>query len=475
MRILLVRPPRIKQAITIGEFMFCEPVGLESVYRVLAPDNTVRIHDMMVNNTDIVAECISWKPDVVGLTSLCVDVNNVLALARQVKTHDSGIITMVGGTQAFLQSQCFQDDSIDHIMQYTTTDNLKQLIASLAAGGSVPLLDGVLSRVNGYKSTGVKGYNEYIVPDTFATKQYRQHYSYFGYKPCAIMQTSQGCSKHCRFCLRWRLEGGIELPQDMAVVFDQIRRTAEPSIMIYDNDFLCDGSRLEQLCDLLEKHGIAKNFMCYGSVHSILKNRAAVARFAKNGLRAVLVGYESFNPHELAQYEKKSTVDDNLEAARFLKQIRVDAWASFMMHPDWAAGDFRKFRRYIRQLHPEISSMTPLTPFPNLPLFEEFKDRLLIAVEDYDKWSFGSVSIMPSKMSLRRYYLQILVTNVYVNLFMNNTFYLVRKFGVGTLFRLLAGSVRLMKRYVLLMLHSGEQEAALLARLNRSGMRSIER
>jgi len=31
MKILLVRPPRIKQAVTLGELMFCEPIGLEIV------------------------------------------------------------------------------------------------------------------------------------------------------------------------------------------------------------------------------------------------------------------------------------------------------------------------------------------------------------------------------------------------------------------------------------------------------------
>ena len=31
MKILLVRPPRIKQAITLGNFMFSEPLGLEMI------------------------------------------------------------------------------------------------------------------------------------------------------------------------------------------------------------------------------------------------------------------------------------------------------------------------------------------------------------------------------------------------------------------------------------------------------------
>jgi radical SAM superfamily enzyme YgiQ (UPF0313 family) len=452
MRILLVRPPRIRKAITIGEFMFCEPIGLEALYAVLKKDHCVKILDMMIEKTNIIDECIEWRPDVVGLTSLCVDVNNVLAIARRIKAHDSRIVTMVGGTQAFVEPSAFHDDSIDHVVKYSTTENLQELIGHLSRGEAAPPIDGVESRENGFESTGVEGRNEYMVPDITSTVHYRKHYSYFGYRPCAIMQTSQGCSKQCGFCLRWRIEGGKEQPQDMAVVFDQVRRIEESNIMIFDNDFLCDGARLNELCELLEANGVKKTFLCYGSVNGILKNREAVARFAKNGLSAVLVGYESFSAAELAHYRKKSTTDDNLEAAAFLKEIKVDAWASFIMHPDWSRDDFRKFRRYIRKLRPEISSMTPLTPFPVLPLYKEFADRLIVKRDEYEKWNFGTVSIMPSQMSLRRYYLQILLSNLYVNLFMNNTIYLVRKFGVMTLVRLLGGSVRLMNRYVMLML-----------------------
>lgn len=456
MRILLVRPPRMKQAITVGEFMFCEPIGLECLYSVLKHKHTIKILDMMVDKTDIVDECINWKPEVIGMTSLCIDVKNVLNIARQVKAYDEKIITMVGGSQTFVEPSAFHDNAIDHVMQYTSRQNLLELFSRLAKGRVNSPIDGIESRALGFKSTGVAGRNEYIVPDIECTAQYRKHYSYFGYRPCAIMQTSQGCGKQCRFCLRWRIEGGSEQPQELEVVFKQIQRINEPNIMIFDNDFLCNAARLNELCELLEKNEVKKNILCYGSVHSILKNQAAVKRLAKNGLRAVLVGYESFNSEEMKQYEKKSTVDDNLEASRFLKKIKVDAWASFMLHPDWKIEDFRKFRRYIRKLSPEISSMAPLTPFSILPLYKEYSNRLLIDRNEYEKWNFGEVSIMPSQMSLRRYYLEILLSNLYVNLFMNNTVYLVRKFGIVTLVRLLSGSIRLMKRYIVLMLRCGK-------------------
>jgi hopanoid C-3 methylase len=454
MRILLVRPPRIKQAVTIGEFMYSEPIGLEIVYAVLSPKHTVKILDLMIESISLTDYCKEWQPDVVGFTTLCVDVRNVFMLADEVKSFNPDIVTVVGGTQTYFAPKIFCVNSIDHVMHYTTRENLTILFKHLEKGDKVPLIDGILSKSNGFEKTAIRGRNEYLVPDIQCTAKYRHHYSYFGYKPCAIIQTSLGCSKQCDFCLRWRLEGGTEDPQDIDLVYDQIQRITEPSIMIFDNDFLCSAERLNQLCDRLEADGIKKNFVCYGSVFSILQNRPAISRFAQNGLAAVLVGYETFSPEELRRYKKKSTVEDNLEAATFLREIKVDVWASFMMHPDWSPADFSSLRAYIQKLKPQISSCSPLTPFPNLPLYNTYKDRLLVSITDYEQWSFGMVTIRPSKMTLRRYYIELLKTNLYIAFVVNNPGYLVSKFGPATLIRIMLGSLKLMQKYIKLAWYS---------------------
>ncbi len=444
MNILLIRPPRPPKAITIGEFMFCEPLGLEAVYAVLR-EIYLRKH----------------KPDAVGITALCIDVNNVLELARAVKAVDLGIPVVVGGTQAQLAPHAFADPAVDYVMSHTTAVGLNRLFAALAAAEGadnrlVYAIPGVQSVRQGIPDKIRLQKNEYLIPDSTSTRRYRAKYSYFGYKPCALLQTSQGCGKCCTFCLRWRIEGATEAHQDMKLIFQQIRDIPNPNIMIIDNDFLCDGNRIDELCDFLAQEKIVKNFLCYGSVHSVLGNRESVRRFAEHGLKAVLVGYESFNPAELAGYHKKATVEDNLEVSRLLRQWGVDVWASFILHPDWDHADFKIFRRYIKRLGPEISSLSPLTPFPGLPAFAEFQDRLLFDVKDYEQWSFGQVSIQPGKMSLRAYYLEVLLTNLQVNFFMNNALYLVRRFGVLTLVRLAVGGLRLSMRYLATMWKSGQ-------------------
>ncbi len=463
MRILLIRPPRPPKAITIGEFMFCEPLGLEAVYGVLQEKHQVALLDMMAEQKEEQVNIEQYlqenPPEAVGITALCIDVTNVLELARIVKTVAAKIPVVVGGTQAQLMPQAFADPAIDYVMYQTTATGLHSLFDALAVStNTVPNIAGILPVQEGLSNIPAKiGWqkNEYLVPDRSSCEQYRNQYSYFGYTPCALLQTSQGCSQCCSFCLRWRIEGGKEAHQDMEVIFAQLRAINEPSIMIIDNDFLCNGERLEQLCDFLDQEDIRKNFLCYGSVHSLLQNQESVRRFAQHGLKAVLVGYESFQANELVGYKKKATVEDNLKAAHLLQQWGVDAWASFIFHPDWDHADFREFRRYIRQLRPEISSLSPLTPFPGLPAFQEFEDRLLFAVQDYEQWSFGNIVIRPSRMSLRAYYAQVLLTNLEVNFFMNNVFYLVRRFGLRTLFRLTVGGIRLTLRYLAAMWRAG--------------------
>ncbi|KJS22967.1 MAG: radical SAM protein [Clostridiaceae bacterium BRH_c20a] len=451
MRILLVRPKRRKKSITLGEFMFSEPLGLECIAAILRDKHEVKILDLMVGKEDFSQELIGFKPQIVGFTSLCVDVRGVKELALKTKEIDERVIILAGGTQAFLAPENFFCGEIDHIVKYTTQDNIRKLFYYLENGEKVPLIDGVHSRENSFQSTDVSGINEYITPDREATEKYRSHYTYFGYQPCALLQTSRGCSSHCSFCLRWKIEGGQEQDEPMENIIAQIQRIAEPSIMIIDNNFLYSQERLENFCHLLESDNIQKNFICYASVESIIHHRETLNRLSKNGLRACLVGYESFKAEELAGYNKKATIKENILAAEILKELGIACWASFILNPDWNTKDFLQFRKYVKELAPEISTLTPLTALPGTLLYNKYKERILFAPDDYDQWSFSVVSIKPSKLSLRHYYFEVLKTNLYVNLLLNNPSYVIQQFGLGTVLRLIKGSLKFLLIYIKLM------------------------
>ncbi len=454
MKILLVRTGRRKQAITLGEFMFSEPIGLECIYAALKDRHQIRILDLMVDKVDLLQELGTWRPDVIGITSLCIDVIPVLQLADKAKAWNPKVITVVGGTQAFLGPESFFKDSIDHVFRFTTRENLKQLFTILEQGDTPPQIDGIHSKCHTFLSTPIDGINDYMLPDRSSTLKYRSHYSYFGYRPCAIMQTSRGCSNRCSFCLRWKIEGCRELDEPLDNIISQIKEIQEDSIMIYDNNFLYHEARLKEFCRRLKAENIRKNFICYGSVRSIITHPDAIKVFAQNGLRAVLVGYESFKQEHLDDYHKRTTPEDNLSAGKILREASVDCWASFILHPDWDRTDFCTFRRYMKHLRPQITSLVPMTPFPGSTLEKQYAGRIFIDKEDYDMWSFSAVTIRPSKMTLRKYYWEVLKSNLYVNLFLNNPAYMTQKFGIMTNLRVIKGSLRVVWKYIMLLLYS---------------------
>ncbi len=461
MKILLVRPPRIKQAITVSDFMFAEPLGLEMIYGQFEEHHEVEIFDMMVEKGSLTGRLAKVLPEVVGITSLCIDVFEVLSLCREAKGFNPEITTMVGGTQAFLSPRSFADPSVDYIAEFVDESNLKQLFASLElanvdkpeAEEKIALIPGIRTSFKGFASNGVKGRNQYLLPNRESTSRYRPKYSYFGYKPAAIMEFGTGCAKGCEFCLRWRIEGSEEKLIDRELIKKDLASIQEPTIMLVDNDFFASEQKLRTFFCLVRELKLRKNFIVYASVKGILSYEPLVKEFQDLGLKAVIIGYESFNDTELADYRKKSDTHDNLKVARILEHVGIEVWASFIAHPDWSKEDFRKLRKTVSLLKPQISSINPLTPFPNLPLYEKYKDRLLYPREDYKSWSFGQVMIRPSKLSLREYYYELLITNLYVNLVVNHKTEMIKRYGFRRVIRLAAGSVWNLLRYCRLMIN----------------------
>lgn len=453
MRILLVRPPRIKQAITLSDFMFSEPLGLEMIYGVLKEKHEVEIFDMMIETDSLTKKINEYKPSLVGITSLCIDVTKVLELCKETKIMDLRIITVVGGTQAYLNPEGFYNEKVDYIFEYTTKDNINKFFNAVNNGETI-LIDGIRSRILSYKTTEQKGRNEYMLPDRGSTKKYRHEYSYFGYRPAAIMEFGTGCEKVCDFCLRWRIEGVKEKLIDMELTEKDLINIKEQTIMFIDNDFLASEEKIISFLNIGKNLKLRKNYIMYGSVKGVITYEKYLNKLSELGLKAFLIGYETFSDDELSAYHKKSSTDDNFKASEILRKHKIDVWASFMAHPDWDKNNFKSLRKYIKKLKPQITTISPLTPFPNLPMYKEYEGRLLYAKEDFEKWSFGQVMIRPSKISLKTYYYELLKTNLYVNIFINKNTEMIKKFGFLNILRILKGSLKAVKKYILLMKYS---------------------
>lgn len=451
MRVLLVRPWVNKKITTVKNFLFGEPLGIECVSTILKEQgHEVMLVDFMVEERGRIQDYLaSFRPQVVGITSQCTDVENVLQIAQGTKLYDEKIKIIVGGVQAMVYPNSFFSPWVDYVFKATTRANYKTLMRLIESGASqTDNIEGIYSRALNFENEIESCYNEYIRPDTQCTERYRNKYKYVGFQPCAVIQTSFGCRNRCQFCVRWKLEGPVLREVDIHEIVDQIYDLKEPYVMICDNDFLINRRRLEKFCTLLEERNIQKQYICYGSVNSILEKPDLFDRLRRNGLIAVIVGYESFDDQQLKAYHKAATTDENLKATRILQSHDIACWGSFILHPDWDKQDFKKLSEYKKQLRPELMTFSPLNPHPLTPLFEQYKNRLLYDETDYEKWNFGDVLIRPSKMSLRRYYFEVLKFTFGVNLNLHSVRYTIRAFPLSNTLRMLFGFNTLVGVYI---------------------------
>jgi len=450
MRILLVRPWINKHITTVKNYLFGEPLGLECFATLLKELSLeVLLVDFMVETSGQIEPYLaSFKPDAVGITSQCTDVENVKRIAETVKRERPETAVIVGGVQASLYPDAFFVPCIDYIFKSTTRANVQAFIHMLQNGEKGHRIDGIYDQSLNFINTGEFCYNEYVVPDRSSTARYRSEYKYVGFQPCAIVQTAYGCRNRCHFCLRWKIEGAEVREVAIEEIVKQIGDLDEPYYLICDNDFLINKSRLEAFCHHMEAQNIQKQFVCYGSVNSILEKPEVLSRLRKNGLVAVILGYESFDDQQLTDYNKASTVDDNERATQLLKSKDIACWGSFIVHPDWDKGDFKRLIRYIKRLKPELTTFSPLVPHPLTSIYETYRSRLLYEVTDYDKWNFGDVLIRPSKMSLKAYYFQVLKLALMVNFNAHSVKYTLKAFPLRNTLKMLTGFNVLFSVYI---------------------------
>jgi hopanoid C-3 methylase len=391
MRVLLVMPTPFENGRLGLEnvIWLSEPVALTSVGTAIEDRHEVRVLDLRLEDEDaLVRTLTSWRPDVVGTTSMTTDAYQAKAVLRTARSVCPDALTVVGGHHPTLCPDEFDVDYVDVIVQGEGEHTLREIMDRWTR--QKPAGDRTFEGVQGTRWRDVAGVrhvnpkreqssslDDLPSPNRRLVAKYQGRYFFTAFRPMASIFTSRGCSFDCNFCAIWEFYERRTRYLSARKIVDQMEACAEPFVFILDDNFLTNKRRVVELCEEMEWRGLKKLWMTQGRTDFAADHPELVARLARNGLVMLLSGFESNDDDNLAALRKKSSWQKNLRANEVLRESGVLSTGIFMVRADWTKEQFDQLYEYVNSLDIGVPLFTILTPLPGTQLHRAYKDKLL--------------------------------------------------------------------------------------------------
>lgn len=434
MKIVLLRPKPDSETIGLQHVMICEPLELEYVGAVLENDHQVVLYDMILEKNSIEEIVKIEMPDMVCMTGYISHVNILMDYSRCIKQINDKILTVVGGVHAEVVPEDFEKGSFDYIISANPLD----YIVSIANGN-------VFSRI--IKAEKSRNF-DYPHPARHLSDRYRKDYYYMFHNPCSLIKTSFGCPYNCSFCFCKTITDGTYFTRSIEDVIDELKTIDDEEIYIVDDDFLFDEKRLNEFCDAVEKQGIHKKYLVYGRADFIAENPVVMKRLKAVGLRAVIVGLESYSDKDLDSYNKNSKIHASEACIKLLSTLDIECYGTFIIGLDWEKTDFKSLHQFIVKTGIQFVNLQPLTPMPGTGVYEKSSKDWIVKTDDFAKWDMAHLVVQPEHLSIRRYYFEIVRLYYRVTLRPVMVLRVLKKYPFKENIKLTIGANRVMWQYI---------------------------
>ncbi len=442
MNILLIRPRPNRETIGLQHVMICEPLELEYIASNIDIENAnINIIDMIIEKRSLEYFMKKYNPDVVGMGGYITHVNTIKNYAKRIKKLNPKCIIVVGGVHSEVVPQDYVSDDIDYIIE---ANGIKTFNEILNRNDN--------RRIDGIYRPGKKSEKEacfdYNFPNRSKVDKYKDKYYYMFHNPCALIKTSFGCPYNCSFCFCKEITNGKYFTRSIDSLINELKGIEEDEIYIVDDDFLFSKDRILEFCRKLKENSIDKKFLVYGRSDFIYHNEDVIKEFEQRGLRAVIVGLESFKDEDLDKYNKKTDILANEEAVRILQKYDIEVYGTLILDMDFSKDDFKNLYKWLKKLDLIFVNLQPLTPLPGTDIYEEYKDRFIVDREEFEKWDLAHLVLNPTKITIRRYYFEMIKLYYKITLNPKNAIRLIKKYGFYEVLKLSLGSSLVTMQYL---------------------------
>lgn len=380
MRILLIQPDSRVELIGWGDMgAISEPLALEYIASaVSSADHDMELLDLRLHKGTLPERLEHFKPDLVAVTGYSMHVLRILAICREVKSALPDCRTIVGGHHATLLPEDFFAPEIDHVVCGEGVGPFRELILQLDDKVKTPMLSGSWTNIEGefVKGPEAKEFevDEIPLPNRHISLADRESYFIDWMKPIALMRNTVGCPYRCSFCSLWKIMDGRYYKRSVAQVVEELSSIEEEFVFLVDDEAFIDIKRMMELSREIEAAGIQKKYFTYCRIDTLLRSPELMQAWRKIGLERLFIGIESIRDADLEDFNKRLKVTQIEEGLSKARELGIQVFAGFIVHPDFKEKDFKRLVRFITHNKIDYPSFTIWTPLPGTDALETFDD-----------------------------------------------------------------------------------------------------
>ena len=374
------------------------PINLIVVGTAIEDKHEVKIYDrnLDIDDEKFVRFLKKYNPDIVGFTAMTSPMLfDLVHTGKIVKKISPEVIVIVGGIHAQIDPDSLLNEPyVDYIIQGEADETFLEFCDDFDKN---PKKLGKLKNIN----------HNPLRPFVDMEKLKAPNYELVDLKKYGhvFVMLSRGCPGNCTFCSstrRWG-KGGIPCVREYRVeeVLKMFRNLIEKNgikvFSIADDNFVSYADKTKKICDYLKDKKV--HFFSFARADYV--NDQTLKMLRKAGCHTIQIGIESGSQRVLNFLNKRTTIQQNIEAIRCCKRNGITCDASFMLGvPSETVEELNETVRFIKKHKPASTNAKIFNPFPGTPIFDYCINKGLIkkeslpkTLEEWARWT-GDVKLI---------------------------------------------------------------------------------
>ena len=386
------------------------PLGLGYIAAVLEKEGyAVEIIDLSMEKVnDRQLRRRVENADIVGITGIITEFQEVLRIAKLVKEARGNIKVILGGPLATtLPRELLGASRADFIVIGEGERTIVSLLSAINQNSDFANIKGIAYRDDG--GIIVTGQPDHIADlDSIPfpsrhlldmNRYLQNHFENVGVKIRGFgkirstnLITTRGCPFNCTFCFKdmWGPKWRARSPANIVEEVELLHRSYGVNGFFFNDDtFVLDSERVLKFCQLLKSKGLRVVWDCNGRVNLMTKDLLEAMYDA--GCRGIAYGIESGNQRILDSIKKKITLEEIRKVVKWTRDAGIRVTGYFMLGLiGETKADIQQTLAFARELDLDHYGFSTVTPLPGTELYDTAAARGLIPgdLTTLNDWTF---------------------------------------------------------------------------------------